>query len=319
LIRVINYRGLYQEKWIKNLEELRKRCVGMKELEIVKGDVDMLLKESKEQHEILKRSQELVAGRADKMFIQPILEYYILMNIYFAFFNVVGKDDIKECCRERDSISEEEKREIEKLVRQELLKSARDACSELASELTRSKKSKLANQGKEDRLKELGKVLFKLEHAVTLLEEGFKVNETLKEREEKRIEGEREERRQKLRELRERTEQDVQARQEVEQRAGREAQRVRQLEQALEQKILEGIAIRACARKLTRLDEELQDAVNKESEEKIVEAAISCARGSPEQVIDAIIEEIKINRDQIIKEGRVSAEIIEAGIRSFSN
>ncbi|MGL5028754.1 MAG: hypothetical protein ACRC6C_01300 [Wolbachia pipientis] len=46
---------------------------------------------------------------------------------------------------------------------------------------------------------------------------------------------------------------------------------------------------------------------------------MSYTRGSPEQVIDAIIEEIKINREQIIKEGRVSAEIIESGMRSFSN
>ncbi|MGL5028757.1 MAG: hypothetical protein ACRC6C_01315 [Wolbachia pipientis] len=46
---------------------------------------------------------------------------------------------------------------------------------------------------------------------------------------------------------------------------------------------------------------------------------MSYTRGSPEQVIDAIIEEIKINREQIIKDGKVSVGVIEAGIRSFSN
>ncbi|MGL9779570.1 MAG: ankyrin repeat domain-containing protein [Wolbachia sp.] len=105
----------------------------------------------------------------------------------------------------------------------------------------------------------------------------------------------------------------------LEQSVKREDQRIKQLEQALEEKSLERIAIKVCASKLAGFDEELQSAVDEESEDKIVEAAMSYARGSPEQVIDAIIEEIKINREQIIKEGRVSAEIIEAGIGSFSN
>ncbi|WP_265027457.1 MULTISPECIES: hypothetical protein [unclassified Wolbachia] len=116
----------------------------------------------------------------------------------------------------------------------------------------------------------------------------------------------------KLEQLGEVLKQEVQVRQSAEQKA-------KQLEQELEQKNSEKIAIRACCRKLAKLDEELQDAVSKESEDKIVEAAVGCTRGSPEEVIDAIIEEIKVNREKIIKEGRVSDEIIEASVRSFSN
>ncbi|WP_425384576.1 hypothetical protein [Wolbachia endosymbiont (group A) of Cerceris ruficornis] len=328
------YRNLYQEKWIKNLEELSRNCVREKELEVVKNDVDMLLKESKEQYEILEGNQRLLEGKADRVFIEPILEYCNLMNIYFTFFNVAGEKNMEEYCRERDSISEEEKQEIERLSHQELLKSARDTCSELASKLTKNKKGKLVNQeGRESRIKELGRVLFELERATKLLEEKFKERKTLMEREEERIAAEREEREQKLRELQERIEQDVQARQEAEQRAEQEAQRaeqetqraeqeaqrVKQLEQALEEKSLERIAIKVCASKLAGLDEELQSAVNEESEDKIVEAAVGCTSGSPEQVINAIIEEIKINREQIIKEGKVSVGVIEAGIRSLLN
>ncbi|WP_341808124.1 hypothetical protein [Wolbachia endosymbiont (group E) of Neria commutata] len=39
---------------------------------------------------------------------------------------------------------------------------------------------------------------------------------------------------------------------------------------------------------------------------------------SAEQVLNAIIEEIKFNRTQVIEEGTVNAELIEAGIRSVS-
>ncbi len=135
-------------------------------------------------------------------------------------------------------------------------------------------------------------------------------------------------RKRKLQEKTEKAEREARARQEAEQRAEQEAQarqsaeqKAKQLEQELEQKNSEKIAIRACCRKLAKLDEELQDAVSKEkeSEDKIVEAAVGCTRGSPEEVIDAIIEEIKINREQIIREGKVSVGVIEAGIRSFSN
>ncbi|WP_341814262.1 hypothetical protein [Wolbachia endosymbiont (group A) of Machimus atricapillus] len=133
-------------------------------------------------------------------------------------------------------------------------------------------------------------------------------------------------RKRKLQEKTEKAEREARARQEAEQRAEQEAQarqsaeqKAKQLEQELEQKNSEKIAIRACCRKLAKLDEELQDAVSKGSEDKIVEAAVGCTRGSPEQVIDAIIEEIKINREQIIREGKVSVGVIEAGIRSFSN
>lgn len=68
-----------------------------------------------------------------------------------------------------------------------------------------------------------------------------------------------------------------------------------------------------------RFDEELRDAIDEESEDKIIKAAIGCGRGSERKVIDAIIEEIKVNREKIIKEGKVSDEVIEAGIRSFLN
>ncbi|WP_375316489.1 hypothetical protein [Wolbachia endosymbiont (group A) of Colletes cunicularius] len=327
------YRNLYQEKWIKNLEELSRNCVREKELEVVKNDVDMLLKESKEQYEILAGNQRLLEGKADRVFIEPILEYCNLMNIYFKFFNVTGGKGINECSMEKNGISEEGKQNIEKLSYQELLKSASDSCNELAGKLKRDKRVELSNQGRESRTKELGKVLFKLERGAKLLEEKFKERKTLMEREEERIAAERKEREQKLRELQERIEQDVQARQEAEQRAEQVAQRaeqeaqraeqvaqrVKQLEQALEEKSLERIAIKVCASKLAGLDEELQSAVNEESEDKIVEAAVGCTSGSPEQVINAIIEEIKINREQIIKEGKVSVGVIEAGIRSLLN
>ncbi|WP_265027456.1 MULTISPECIES: hypothetical protein [unclassified Wolbachia] len=334
------YRNLYQEKWIKNLEELSRNCMRVKELEVVKNDVDMLLKESKEQYEILAGNQRLLEGKADRVFIEPILEYCNLMNIYFKFFNVTGGKGINECSMEKNGISEEGKQNIEKLSYQELLKSASDSCNELAGKLKRDKRVELSNQGRESRTKELGKVLFKLERGAKLLEEKFKERKTLMEREEERIAAEREERRErleakeneirkeaqgrkeaqeKLEQLGEVLKQEVQVRQSAEQKAEQVAQRVKQLEQALEEKSLERIAIKVCASKLAGLDEELQSAVNEESEDKIVEAAVGCTSGSPEQVINAIIEEIKINREQIIKEGKVSVGVIEAGIRSLLN
>ncbi|WP_265045240.1 MULTISPECIES: hypothetical protein [unclassified Wolbachia] len=105
----------------------------------------------------------------------------------------------------------------------------------------------------------------------------------------------------------------------AEQMVKQEAQRAEQLKQALEQKDLENKVMKSCVKKLARFDEELQSAIDEESEDKIVKEAIGCRIRSPEEVIDAIIEEIKVNREKIIKEGRVSDEIIEASVRSFSN
>lgn len=116
--------------------------------------------------------------------------------------------------------------------------------------------------------------------------------------------------RRRIEEIEVRTRASEQSREQAVQRAEQAARRVRQLEQELEQKNLEKKAVKVCARKLAGLDEELQGAIGEEGEDKIIKAAISCTRGSPDQVIDTIIEEIKINREQIIKEGRVSAEII---------
>jgi hypothetical protein len=72
-------------------------------------------------------------------------------------------------------------------------------------------------------------------------------------------------------------------------------------------------------RKIYNLDDELQDIVV-ESQDEIVDAIVQrimeCSF-SPQQILDAIIEEIKSNEDQVRREGKVNAELIENVMRGF--
>ncbi|MGL9732264.1 MAG: hypothetical protein ACR5KX_05900 [Wolbachia sp.] len=72
-------------------------------------------------------------------------------------------------------------------------------------------------------------------------------------------------------------------------------------------------------RKIYSLDDELQDIVV-ESQDEIVDAIVQrimeCSF-SPQQILDAIIEEIKSNEDQVRREGKVNAKLIENVMRGF--
>ncbi|WP_341808121.1 hypothetical protein [Wolbachia endosymbiont (group E) of Neria commutata] len=71
----------------------------------------------------------------------------------------------------------------------------------------------------------------------------------------------------------------------------------------------------------TGFDDELYDIV-KDNEDNIVEAVVEHVmkhNSSAEQVLNAIIEEIKFNRTQVIEEGTVNAELIKVGIESSLN
>lgn len=57
-----------------------------------------------------------------------------------------------------------------------------------------------------------------------------------------------------------------------------------------------------------------------DNQDEIVDAVVDCTmkgRHAPEQIIRTIMEEIKLNKEQVIREGIVNAELIDTGIRSF--
>ncbi|WP_265027712.1 hypothetical protein [Wolbachia endosymbiont (group B) of Chorthippus parallelus] len=334
------YQKFYEEIWIENLKSLSKECKNCKELEIIKLEVGKLLKEGETQYKILK-SHKKDKVQPDEVFVEPILEYSDLINSYYKLI-IKLCENIENCFRwdnsdffeqqkfvlgaDETEFTEISKEYIKKLSCQELFKFANLMVNYYYNKENGKGLQEVVGQyynGGNPKRREIGSIsVFALNQLTELLEKKFEKKETFFEKEKKRTKKAIEESndiRRRIEEIEVRTRASEQSREQAVQRAEQAARRVRQLEQELEQKNLEKKAVKVCARKLAGLDEELQGAIGEEGEDKIIKAAISCTRGSPDQVIDTIIEEIKINREQIIKEGRVSAEIIEVGVRGFSN
>ncbi|WP_353288942.1 hypothetical protein [Wolbachia endosymbiont (group A) of Pogonocherus hispidulus] len=71
----------------------------------------------------------------------------------------------------------------------------------------------------------------------------------------------------------------------------------------------------------SNMDRELRK-ITLKSQINIVKAVVQHAmerNSSPEQVLNAIIEEIKCNKDQVLEDNVINAKLIEAGIKNFSN
>ncbi|WP_375315960.1 hypothetical protein [Wolbachia endosymbiont (group A) of Colletes cunicularius] len=336
----------YYKEWVNRLQCLSTRCEKSGLLEVIKEGVEKLLKESEEQYEMLVIKSYGV--NPDENFVLPILDYFTLMEAYYEFATKLLEDKkgcyslrgwrsnsdaldkissiLKESKESKEVLEEKSKEEEKGLSYKDNIKENRlsyrgllihtramvnayvkNDDNELSEEVKRSYKGSEASEvpSKE----EMGNVVvFMLRSLEELLDKRFQVKKTAFQRQDE-----------EFKQLKAETIKKEEEAKQAKRRAEQEAQRAEQLKQALEQKDLESKVIKSCVKKLARFDEELQSAIDEESEDKIVKAAIGCRIRSPEEVIDAIIEEIKINREQIIREGKVSVGVIEAGIRSFSN
>ncbi|WP_264686957.1 hypothetical protein [Wolbachia endosymbiont (group B) of Rhopobota naevana] len=132
----------------------------------------------------------------------------------------------------------------------------------------------------------------------------------------KKSQEERDEKRDKLLDQEsQRAEQESQRAEQESQRAEQESQRANKLD--LKNKLMK--LIRDSIRKL-KFDNELRDIVE-DNEEDIIEKVVQHVMNNasdPHQVLSAVMEEIRINSDQIVKEGKVSDEIIERSILNQS-
>ncbi|WP_339045258.1 hypothetical protein [Candidatus Mesenet endosymbiont of Agriotes lineatus] len=104
---------------------------------------------------------------------------------------------------------------------------------------------------------------------------------------------------------------------EAEARADEEKTRADQAETRAE---LERRIRKTFTREIRRLDDELGDIVE-DNQDQIVDVVVNYAmehrQHSPEPIVSTVMEEIKLNREQVIREGVISAGIIGTGIRSF--
>ncbi|WP_341821429.1 hypothetical protein [Wolbachia endosymbiont (group A) of Myopa testacea] len=80
----------YYKHWVSYLESLNARCEKSELLEVIKEAVEKLLKESKEQYEMLVSKSYCV--NPDDNFVLPTLDYSILMEAYYKFATKLLKD-----------------------------------------------------------------------------------------------------------------------------------------------------------------------------------------------------------------------------------
>ncbi|GFR03881.1 uncharacterized protein TNCT_490801 [Trichonephila clavata] len=341
----------YYKHWVDYLESLNARCEKSELLEVIKEAVEKLLKESKEQYEMLVGQSYGV--NPDENFVLPMLDYFILMEAYYKFATKLLKDKegcykflgyssnsgalnkissiLKESEDSKEVLKEKSKEEImselsskeskkkekklsykdnikeKKLSYRELLFHAKAMVNvyvkndnnELSEEIKRSYKGSEAS--KVPSKKEIGNVIvFMLKHLEELLSNRFQIKKTAFQRQKEEFE-----------QLKtERIKREEEAEQEK-QRAKQEAQRANLIEE-VEDLFTERIFN-------SDIDDELRKVILKD-QRKIKREIVKCIMEhhfSPEQVIDAIIEEIKFNEERIVREGAVSDELIEVGIRNF--
>ncbi|WP_339045257.1 hypothetical protein [Candidatus Mesenet endosymbiont of Agriotes lineatus] len=324
-----NYKRDYEENWLENLKLLSEECGKSKEFEIIKPEVDKLLKEGKEQYKILNgyKSDKV---KPDEVFVQPVLEYTNLVEVYYKFI-IKLCEDIRSCFPTRVSGFDKEAYNRQKFIvgegKTEFIEKSKDyirsklSYGELSEFLNyminyyyhRQNKKELKEEinkyydDKVQRKEEIGNVLiFALDHLAKLYQEEFKQKENWFEKEKRRME----EARKEMRELDARIEEAVA-------RADEEKTRADQAETRAE---LERRIRKTFTREIRRLGDELGDIVENNQDE-IVEAVVNYAmehrQHPPEPIISTVMGEIKLNREQVISEGIVNAELINTGIRSF--
>ncbi|GFR03854.1 uncharacterized protein TNCT_490682, partial [Trichonephila clavata] len=296
------YKVSYQKVLVENLKLLSNECRNSQELKTIKTEVDKLLEESKEQYKILKDCR-IDKVKPDEVFVQPFLEYFTLMNMYRKF--IIGDDDMRyrtlwPYSRVFETISDTQKKFTLEKNETSFTKLSKEYIKTLSyrklSEFSSLMVSYYNGESTEELKKEIGKyysgnipteeeiknVLFcALNQLTKLLKEKFKPRETFLERE-KRINAEAEE--------------EIKW---ADQRIKQEVERVEQI----------GRVNIAFTRKIFDLNKkliskELRDIVI-ESQGEIVEATVQYImkyNSTLEQVLNAIMEEIVSNKDQVIKD-----------------
>ncbi|WP_434732415.1 hypothetical protein [Wolbachia endosymbiont of Zygogramma bicolorata] len=334
----------YYKRWVDYLESLNARCEKSELLEVIKEAVEKLLKESKEQYEMLVGQSYGV--NPDENFVLPMLDYFTLMEAYYKFATKLLKDKkncysfhgyrfdsdaldkissiLKESKDSKEVLKEKSKEEVEgessheeriekknqlsykdnikedKLSYRELLFHTRAMVNsyvknddnELNEEVKRSyKESKV---GKVPTKEEIGNVIvFMLKRLEELLSNRFQSKETA-------FQWQREESKQ-LKERREKAEEELR-------QAKHKAELIEEEEDLFTERLSD-----------FNMDSKLGEAILKD-QRKIKRKIVKCIMEyhfSPEQVLGAIMEEIKFNEERVVREGAVSDELIEVGIRNF--
>ncbi|WP_264735772.1 hypothetical protein [Wolbachia endosymbiont (group A) of Rhinocyllus conicus] len=331
----------YYKCWVDYLESLNARCEKSELLEVIKEAVEKFLKESKEQYEMLVGQSYGV--NPDENFVLPMLDYFTLMEAYYKFATKLLKDKkncyslqgyrfdsdaldkissiLKESKDSKEVLKEKSKEEVEgessheeriekknqlsykdnikedKLSYRELLFHTRAMVNsyvknddnELNEEVKRSyKESKV---GKVPTKEEIGNVIvFMLKRLEELLSNRFQSKKTAFQRQ-------REESKQ-LKEEREKAEEELR-------QAKHKAKLIEEVEDLFTKRLSD-----------FNMDSKLGKAILKD-QRKIKREIVKCIieyNFSLEQVLGAIMEEIKFNEERVVREGAVSDELIEVVI-----
>jgi len=250
------YKKLYNDVWVKNLKKLSEECKKEEKLQVIKPEIDELLKKSHEQYEIL-QGKKTGKVKADEIFAQPILEYRNLMNMYYKLVMKLSKNIEKGCTQndviylsqqkfvlgeENTGFTNASKEYIKELSEQELCKFVELMVGFYCDKQGREKLQGVIYgyyQGNGKKIYEIGNILiFALSRLAELLEEKFVEKETFFQKEEKRREEAVKESEAIKKLIEEYEQQAAQANQRTEQanqRAAQEAQEKEEFKQKAEQ------------------------------------------------------------------------------------
>ena len=296
------YQTVYREEWINRLEQ-QKKSTQKKECKAIRKYADHLLEDAHKQYQIL--LSEGRGQKGDQTFVQPILDYRALGELYFKFFDFAEKNQIS---HPYPLITEETKQTIQTFSYGDLLTSAQETLHKILSGKT----------------EEMSLLFFQLERGQQLLQETFKRKQTILEKSEKRSQEEFKKREEDDLRNRRKMEELIQASEETREelalcRAAREeAERQAASKRAIIEQCYQGMKkmlLPICCEKLQELDQPLQAAIDEESKEVIVQAAIDYENGVlGEEVIEAIIEEIKSDRMTIIEAKKITPALIKRAL-----
>ncbi|APR98054.1 hypothetical protein [Wolbachia endosymbiont of Folsomia candida] len=316
----------YQEFWFDNLIKLKFRCDKDKSLEVIKDEVKSLLKDSigqyirlanilparekikKELKKMLPESFQIDQCPIDKCFVLPILEYNevvqkyveLLSNCSIKHLTKIFEAHAKEMTNiEFDVTNDINSRSLAEL--QECIKSFKEnSFPEIMSFMYGKTYCVPRSYGfgsREATAVEIGGMILVqiLKKYVNLLKEEFQKEKTWF----KRIEEE-------IHKLEKKIKEQHEMQKEAKQRADQYAEMAEQIKRVS----------KCFSRKIRSLDDELKDIVI-DSQDEIVDAVVQHVmkhNSSAEQLLSSIIEEIKHNKTQVLRDGRVNPELINMGI-----
>ncbi|WP_339045255.1 hypothetical protein [Candidatus Mesenet endosymbiont of Agriotes lineatus] len=313
------YKEEYKKHWLEKLKLLNEECCKSKELEMIRSEIEELLKESEQQYRLL-GSYKSNKVKPDEVFVQPILKYTDLAKKYYKFILKLC-EDIRSCFYKWgplgggfDSCALDKQKFVVGNNETEFITESKKYMKELSHNKLSEFLSLMINyycyEQNEKELreeidkyyrkkvgrKEIGNVLiFALDRLAELYQEEFKQEETWFEKEKKKAE-------------------------EAEKEAERISEALARAEEGKVRAELKDRTRKALMRQVCKLDSELQDIVL-DCQDEVVEAVVNYAmehrQHPPEPIVSTVMEEIKLNREQVIKEGMVNAGLINAGIRSF--